>query len=75
MSGELTRVRVLPERALSLLHGEGVEAASMLHLSGDELELVADEAAQLEADGFVERVGRSPSARERRGARADVDLD
>jgi hypothetical protein len=51
----MTTVRVLEDRALSLNSGEGIEAVSTLHNAGDELELPEDEAAQLEADEFVER--------------------
>lgn len=56
MSAETRVVRVLENRALSLNDGEGVEATSQLFNAGDELELASDEAAQLQADGFVEPV-------------------
>jgi len=56
VSAETRVVRVLENRALSLNDGEGVEATSQLFNAGDELELASDEAAQLQADGFVEPV-------------------
>ena len=70
-AAEKARVRVLADRTLSLNSGTGVEAVSTLHQVGDELELPAGEAKQLEADGFVEIV---KSAERRRGAtRGDSD--
>jgi hypothetical protein len=48
----LVPVRVLPQRALSLREGT---KGTVSHRSGDELELPADEAKQLIADGFIER--------------------
>jgi hypothetical protein len=54
MAGEkLVRVRVLPERALSLPEPDG---SSRPYVAGDELELPADEAKALAAEGFVEKV-------------------
>jgi len=50
----LIRVRVLPERSLSLNAGEGLAARSTLYGPGDELELPAADAHQLTEDGFVE---------------------
>lgn len=53
---ELVRVRVAAHRSLSLNSGEGLAACSTLHQAGDELELSAAEAAQLELDGYVEKL-------------------
>ena len=52
MTDKLTEVRVLPHRSLSLADQAG---ESDHHTAGDKLQLPADEAAQLIADGFVEK--------------------
>jgi hypothetical protein len=73
MNGELTRVRVLEHRALSLNEGEGVEAVSSLYNAGDELELPANEAVALAELGFVEPVAAGSS--KRRIADAETELE
>lgn len=50
---KLERVRVLERRALSLSSSDP-DGPTTLYQPGDELELPADEAEQLLADGFVE---------------------
>ena len=52
----LVGVRVLVDRALSLPDGRG---GSVHHIAGDELELPVDEAAVLEASGYIEHTEKA----------------
>lgn len=55
MTTTTTRVRVLPERALSLSADDKVGAYG-LYVAGDELDLPDDAAQRLTAAGFVKPV-------------------